>query len=438
MSKRIEFVKRKNLKKNLKKYNAFSVYGYYPLFSDAQTAEIVSPLTSYHIHEFEGVEYYMPEGLEMGKTQFHGDWKQSINQKQPIKCGIVTINTTISGGELRYFPNSSYLSSPGQPIFDFSTIQTITGLPSAGFIGDGVARYGDKLWIGIKYFIQGNSSFTGAPLQWYYGILELNFNPLVSMSASFSKVVTSGLSTFGLIAARCGVNSTTVAFSTGIGSNVEGLTIFDVSGTTAIGTTLFNTPPSITIADAVYIPNTDTWVLIEMGLGVTHRDSSGALLGNMSGVTWHSLFCDNGEIYMGSGGSPQIRKLDLTNYTQGPNIPISEIMSDAATDPECCNQSGDFPSITSWDCIQIGDHPKFGFKCTEVLGPQGPLGGQYATKQDCIDSGCEGVGPGPTGLPGSPSLPLPLLSPSQPEADISPLEEPEEETPPPPRRGTGY
>ena len=61
MSKRIEFVKRKNLKKNLKKYNAFSVYGYYPLFNDAQTAEIVSPLTSYHIHEFEGVEYYMPE-----------------------------------------------------------------------------------------------------------------------------------------------------------------------------------------------------------------------------------------------------------------------------------------------------------------------------------------------------------------------------------------
>ena len=74
MSKRQEFLKRKNLSSNLKKYNAFSTYGYYPLFSDIETAKIVSPLTSYHIHEFEGVEYYMPNGLEMGKTQFHGDY----------------------------------------------------------------------------------------------------------------------------------------------------------------------------------------------------------------------------------------------------------------------------------------------------------------------------------------------------------------------------
>ena len=91
MSKRNEFIKRTNLKENLKKYNAFSVYGYYPLFNDVQTAEIVSPLTSYHIHEFEGVEYYMPEGLEMGKTQFHGDY---LNP-QP-KLGVVeTISTEV-------------------------------------------------------------------------------------------------------------------------------------------------------------------------------------------------------------------------------------------------------------------------------------------------------------------------------------------------------
>ena len=88
MSKRQEFLKRKNLSSNLKKYNAFSIYGYYPLFSDIETAKIVSPLTSYHIHEFEGVEYYMPEGLEMGVTQFHGDWAPepivSTEFSQPI------------------------------------------------------------------------------------------------------------------------------------------------------------------------------------------------------------------------------------------------------------------------------------------------------------------------------------------------------------------
>jgi len=54
----------------------------------------------------------------------------------------------------------------------------------------------------------------------------------------------------------------------------------------------------------------------------------------------------------------------------------------------CCD--GSFPNTsvkTSWDCVQIGDHPKFGFKCTEIQG----TGGQYLTKQDCLFSGCEGI-----------------------------------------------
>ena len=46
------------------------------LRQDLTTAKEVSPLTSYHIHEFEGVEYYMPEGLEIGVTRFHGDYQQ--------------------------------------------------------------------------------------------------------------------------------------------------------------------------------------------------------------------------------------------------------------------------------------------------------------------------------------------------------------------------
>ena len=75
MSRRSEFVKRKNLASNLKKYNAFGVNGYYPLFSTAKDAEAVSIVSTYHTHEFEGVEYYMPDGLEMNKTQFHGDWE---------------------------------------------------------------------------------------------------------------------------------------------------------------------------------------------------------------------------------------------------------------------------------------------------------------------------------------------------------------------------
>jgi len=52
------------------------------------------------------------------------------------------------------------------------------------------------------------------------------------------------------------------------------------------------------------------------------------------------------------------------------------------------------PQITSWDCVQIGDHPKFGFHCVEIQG----TGGQYLTKQECLRSGCEGISPDP-GMP---------------------------------------
>ena len=98
MSKRTEFIKRKKLKENLKNYNAFSLYGYYPLFNNLETAEIVSPLTSYHTHEFNGVDYYMPDGLEMGKTQFHGDYNQitpeTTAQPEAIETPEVTPEVT--------------------------------------------------------------------------------------------------------------------------------------------------------------------------------------------------------------------------------------------------------------------------------------------------------------------------------------------------------
>tara|TARA_Y100000592_G_scaffold81699_1_gene129653 strand:- start:1086 stop:1964 length:879 start_codon:yes stop_codon:yes gene_type:complete len=51
-------------------------------------------------------------------------------------------------------------------------------------------------------------------------------------------------------------------------------------------------------------------------------------------------------------------------------------------DPSAC--SG-ISTPTTYDCKQKGDHPKFGSKCVPVQGPQG----QFATLQDCLDSGCE-------------------------------------------------
>ena len=110
MSRRSEFVKRKNLASNAKK--AFSVSGYYPLFSTAEDAVAVSVVSTYHTHEFEGVEYYMPDGLEMNKTQFHGDWKTTnenettivLETTQPEVARIIPPPIVIPEPELTYVP----------------------------------------------------------------------------------------------------------------------------------------------------------------------------------------------------------------------------------------------------------------------------------------------------------------------------------------------
>ena len=75
-NRRSKFVQKKL---QTKEVGPFGVAGYYPLYGTIEGATKASPESSYHIHEFEGFEYYMPNGLEMGKTQFHGDWKPIIN-----------------------------------------------------------------------------------------------------------------------------------------------------------------------------------------------------------------------------------------------------------------------------------------------------------------------------------------------------------------------
>jgi len=62
----------------------FGVGGYYPLYDTKEAAAVNSPTFyasrdgentyGYHIHKFGNIEYYMPNGLKMGVTQFHGDW----------------------------------------------------------------------------------------------------------------------------------------------------------------------------------------------------------------------------------------------------------------------------------------------------------------------------------------------------------------------------
>ena len=68
----------------------FGINGYYPLFDNIDSAENNSPDSSgYHIHEFEGVEYYMPNGLEMDVTQFHGNWPGFERKKLVVNKNVL-------------------------------------------------------------------------------------------------------------------------------------------------------------------------------------------------------------------------------------------------------------------------------------------------------------------------------------------------------------
>ena len=130
MSKRKQFRRLRDLQDNLVKYNAFSVYGYFPLFDSIDAAIEVSPVSSYHIHEFEGIEYYMPDGLEMGKTQFHGDYKlnraagllpvESLSETPPI----ITTPTQ---------PIQPRLSDPEDEIEELPIVPSVTRTGRGGF-----------------------------------------------------------------------------------------------------------------------------------------------------------------------------------------------------------------------------------------------------------------------------------------------------------------
>ena len=88
MSIRKRFLKDRNNRRlliNLQKDNVISLNGYFPLFKTQQEAVNISPELNFHTHTIESVEYYMPNGLEMGVTQFHGDYNnQEIVRPEEI------------------------------------------------------------------------------------------------------------------------------------------------------------------------------------------------------------------------------------------------------------------------------------------------------------------------------------------------------------------
>ena len=118
-----------------------------------------------------------------------------------------------------------------------------------------------------------------------------------------------------------------------------------------------------------------------------------------------------------------------------PSLCAAEIYQVNPTQPAYAGAAAEASSTPtcyeSWDCEQIGDHPKFGSKCTKVVGFQG----QFPTMQDCIASGCEGIGPDKGDDIQQPFSPSPLTTTPQPKISepddelgtIEPEDEDEEE-----------
>lgn len=124
LSKRERFVKNKSKKET----GPFSIAGFYPLYDTPSAAAANSPTFyesrdkentyGYHIHEFEGIEYYMPNGLEMGITQFHGDYDGHFIQEY---SSIETEQREIGPVEPQEIPNEQ---PPDRPTDNESTNDT--------------------------------------------------------------------------------------------------------------------------------------------------------------------------------------------------------------------------------------------------------------------------------------------------------------------------
>ena len=107
-----------NSNKKIEETGPFAIAGYFPLYDTIEGAIFAAPkllenregenTLGYHIHEFNGVEYYMPNGLELGVTQFHGDYVvEQQRQIAPALCSFDDIKK--AAGAIMY---PVYVTSP--------------------------------------------------------------------------------------------------------------------------------------------------------------------------------------------------------------------------------------------------------------------------------------------------------------------------------------
>jgi len=404
MSKRKQFRRLRDLQDNLKKYNAFSVYGYFPLFDNINDAVAVSPVSSYHIHEFEDVEYYMPDGLggPGSGLQFHGDYEVNSVESVP--------NYTYYEGKeiIIYIPDATNTSSSIQgdnteqssvfSLFRFYPDTQTHVMMSGPLLGsdNDIAAAGN--------FIYQYDAVLGRIKVWeadyvtntYTSLPHINFPTGVFIHGSNAHTIIKNGNVLVTYDYRGNLRFWNI--SVGPGSTCSLLNDYYVG----IGSQ----------GDLTYHPITDTFIHawsssqnnllptpppppFNSGSGLAQIDMQGNILNSNVTSSSAATFRWKGDIYMfGQGG---VRKVDVNNLTSQVFDPLPFTSASGGTFSHIGANGANETMVDipfSYNCVQKGNHPKFGFKCKKVIG----TGGQFATKQDCIDSGCEGINPqtGPT------------------------------------------
>jgi len=415
MSKRKQFRRLRDLQDNLKKYNAFSVYGYFPLFDTINDAIAVSPVSSYHIHEFEGVEYYMPDGLEMGKTQFHGDYEvNNIESVVPTytSCGGTEVIIYVAFKQNFSLDNNATESILTAQVALFRYYpDTQTHVEMTGPFLDMTGHLNDNDIAAFDNLIYQYDVSAGKIRVWeadyvtntYTSLPHIDFPTGVLVRGSNSHTVIKNGDILVTYDFRCQLRFWNISGGPGSTASLFSTTLLYYQGNPAY-------LPSM--GDISYHPLTNSFILgyspqnanpinppplppFNNNTGIVQFDLQGNIMDYSNAITGAASWRWKGDIYMfGQGG---VRKVDVNNLTSQVFDPLPFTSASGGTFSHIGANGANETMVDipfSYNCVQKGNHPKFGFKCKKVIG----TGGQFATKQDCIDSGCEGINPqtGPT------------------------------------------
>ena len=119
------------INKRPKETGPFAILGYFPLYDTVQGAINNSPESSYHIHQFGNKAYYMPNGLEMDVTQFHGNYKPEVkkfNIENFVEPDVgISIETTVELPQVEQeYVETVQEAQIVEPIQELPSVVTIT------------------------------------------------------------------------------------------------------------------------------------------------------------------------------------------------------------------------------------------------------------------------------------------------------------------------